>query len=150
MGHSFLTTPLTEWWDSLLCSKNNSLESHTYNIRNKVNTTSRCEALKEVYVFELCFILKYCFTKHFHIKNSETRSTRPIDAKLWKKLCLWIMFHIKISHYQHLHIKDPKIFQIFLNVLSITYLLSQTPENANAENNLYVIKKVLLYIFLLY
>ena len=21
-----------------------------------------------------------------------TRSTRPIDAKLWKKLCLWIIF----------------------------------------------------------
>ena len=29
-----------------------------------------------------------------------TRSTRPIDAKLWKELCLWIMFNIKISLYQ--------------------------------------------------
>ena len=31
------------------------------------------------------------------IRVYKTRSTRPIDAKLWKKLCLWIMFNIKIS-----------------------------------------------------
>ena len=29
-----------------------------------------------------------------------TRSTRPIDAKIWKRLGLWIMFNIKISLYQ--------------------------------------------------
>ena len=35
-----------------------------------------------------------------NIHVNVTRSTRPIDAKLRKKLCLWIMFNIKISLYQ--------------------------------------------------
>ena len=41
------------------------------------------------------------------ILSDLTRSTRPIDAKLWKKLYLWIMFNIKTSHF-HLHISDIK------------------------------------------
>ena len=40
-----------------------------------------------------------------------TRSTRPIDAKLSKKLCLWIMFDIEISHYQTPPYQRFKIFQ---------------------------------------
>ena len=36
-----------------------------------------------------------------NIENELTRSTRPIDAKLRKKLCLGIMFHIEISQYQN-------------------------------------------------
>ena len=55
-----------------------------------------------------------------------TRSTRPIDAKLWKKLCLWIMFDIKIFHYQTLPYQRFKIFQIFWNVLykAFRYILN--------------------------
>ena len=34
--------------------------------QNKVDTTNRCEALKDV---ELCFTLKYLITKHLHIKD---------------------------------------------------------------------------------
>ena len=56
-------------------------------------------------------------------KYLETRSTRPIDAKLWKKLCLWIMFDIKIFHYQTLPYLRFKIFQIFWNVLYMIYLI---------------------------
>ena len=44
-------------------------------------------------------ILK-CFidnTSKTFLHQFQTRSTRPIDAKLWKKLCLWIMFNIYIS-----------------------------------------------------
>jgi len=47
----------------------------------------------------------------------KTRSTRPIDAKFWKKLCLWIMFNIKIFHHQTPPHKRFKIFLIFWNVL---------------------------------
>ena len=42
-----------------------------------------------------------------------TRSTRPIDAKLWKKLCLRIMFNIKIS----LHQKPPYLRSKILKML---------------------------------
>ena len=43
-----------------------------------------------------------------------TRSTRPIDAKLWKKLCLWIMFDIKIFHYlPYLRSKYFRYFEMF-------------------------------------
>ena len=45
-----------------------------------------------------------------------TRSTRPIDAKRWKRLCLWIMFNIKISLYQTPPHQRFKIFQTFWNL----------------------------------
>ena len=45
------------------------------------------------------------------IRGCTTRSTWPIDAKLWKRLCLWIMFNIEISLY--FHINDPKYFRYF-------------------------------------
>ena len=44
-----------------------------------------------------------------------TRSTRPIDAKLWKKLCLWIMFLIsKYFITKHFHIKYPRYFRFYI------------------------------------
>ena len=46
------------------------------------------------------------------IWNNWTRSTRPIDAKLWKKLCLWIIFNIKISLYQTPLYQRPNISDI--------------------------------------
>ena len=53
----------------------------------------------------------------------QTRLTRPIDAKLWEKLCLWIIFNIKISHYQTPPYQRSKIFQIFCNVLYMMYVI---------------------------
>ena len=54
--------------------------------------------------------------------QERTRSTRPIDAKLWKKLCLWIMFNIKISLYQTPPHQRSKYFRfircVIFNVLN--------------------------------
>ena len=44
---------------------------------------------------------------------NETRSTQPIDAKLWKKLCLWFMFNIKIIQHQAPPYQRSKILEIF-------------------------------------
>ena len=51
-----------------------------------------------------------------------TRSTRPIDAKLWKKLCLQIMYNIKIFLYQTPPYQRSKIYKIFWNII---YNISQ-------------------------
>ena len=67
------------------------------------------------------------FTQHKYnamTEREKTRSTRPIDAKLSKKLCLWIMFDIKISHYQtplyqRSNISD--ILKCFVNDTSKTF-----------------------------
>ena len=77
--------------------------------------------------FSLWYSSSLSFRLQFaHASSSDkkiTRSTRPIDAKLWKKLCLWIMFDIKIFHYQTLPYQRFKIFQIFWNVLCMIYLI---------------------------
>ena len=79
------------------------------------------------YILLLLDIQKYLPTKWWRVVQSvisthwngfvETRSTRPIDAKLWRKLCLWIMVNIKLSLYQTPLYQRSKIFQIFWNLL---------------------------------
>ena len=67
---------------------------------------SRCEEV----------IIRYRNIQCNAVEVIRTRSTRPIDAKLWKRLCLWIMSNIKISLYQTPPYQGSKIFQIYWNV----------------------------------
>ena len=66
----------------------------------------------------LSIVLLLAVTKNVHLyRLSITRSTRPIDAKLWMKFtslkCL-ILKHL--FTFKHLHIKEPKYFRYFWNV----------------------------------
>ena len=47
------------------------------------------------------------------IKEMRTRSTRPIDAKLWKKFMSLKCLILKHFFTKHLHIKEPKYFRYF-------------------------------------
>ena len=62
--------------------------------------------------------LKLLWQKRLGKPSFKTRSTRPIDAKLWKRLCLWFIFNIKIF----LYLTPPSISKIqnisdILNIL---------------------------------
>ena len=60
-------------WKSTQYFKKAYFRFHTAGTKNKVDTTYRCEALKEVMSFKCVKsqILKYLFTKHLHTKDTK-------------------------------------------------------------------------------